>query len=118
MKINWECLWCNASFQGITDTKAITHVLGKKVIHIKSWSVTKYKSHIIRYIQLQHFKYARKVVLLDYSEKIKASIASLKDDSSASIEYTIYRSYKPITSSNDTNSSEILSFSSAFIYNN
>ena len=43
---NWECLWCNTSFQGINATKALAHVLGKKSMHIKSCYVLKEKAHI------------------------------------------------------------------------
>ena len=28
---NWQCLWCNQCFQGINDTKALAHVLGKLI---------------------------------------------------------------------------------------
>ena len=74
---NWQCLWCTEVFQGINDTKALAHVLGKKCIHIKSCYVTKDKYHITRYQEIQHFKQARKGVILDYSENMKASISSL-----------------------------------------
>ena len=33
---NWQCLWCNVSFQGINTTKDLDHILGKKGIHNKS----------------------------------------------------------------------------------
>ena len=33
---NWQRLWCNKTFQGINATTDLSHVLGKKVIHIKS----------------------------------------------------------------------------------
>ena len=42
---NWQCLWCNQSFQGINATKALDHVLGEKGMHIKSCYVDKHKSH-------------------------------------------------------------------------
>ena len=32
---NWQCLWCNQTFQGINATKALAHVLGKKVCILK-----------------------------------------------------------------------------------
>ena len=51
---NWQCLWCTKSFQGINDTKALDHVLGKKGMHIKSCYVPKDKTHITRYQELQH----------------------------------------------------------------
>ena len=82
-------------------------------MNIKICYVPKYKVHITKYQELQYFKQAQKGVLLDYSEKMKASIVSLQNKSSAAIEYTIHRSYKSTTSSNDTNSSEISGFSYA-----
>ena len=33
-KKNWQYLWCNTSFQGINDTKALAHILGKKGMNI------------------------------------------------------------------------------------
>ena len=44
---------------------------------------------------------------------MKASISSLQNNSSATIKSTIHRRSKSITSSNDTNSSEMSGFSSA-----
>ena len=38
---NWQCLWCDQTFQGINATKALAHVLGKKGMHIKSCYVAK-----------------------------------------------------------------------------
>ena len=52
-------------------------------MNIKSCYVPKYKAHITRYQELQHSKQTRKVLLLDYSEKIKASITSLQNNSSS-----------------------------------
>ena len=46
---NWQCLWCNQTFQGINATKALAHVLGKKGMHIKSCYVAKDKAHTTRY---------------------------------------------------------------------
>ena len=51
---NWQCLWCNQSFQGINATKALARVLVKKGMHIKTLYVPKEKSHITRYQELQH----------------------------------------------------------------
>ena len=92
---------------------ALANLLGKKAMHIKSCYVPQEKSHITRYQELQNNKQTRKGVLLDYSENIKASITSLQNKSSAAIESTIHCSSKSITSSNDTNSSEISGFTSA-----
>ena len=106
-------MWCNTSFQGINATKALNHILGKMGMHIKSCYVAKDKAHTTRYQELHHYKKTRKGVLLDYSENIKASITGKKNESSAAIKFTIHRSAKIITSSNDTNSSEILEITSA-----
>ena len=46
---NWQCLWCNASFQGINATVALARLLGKKGMHIKSCYVPYEISHITRY---------------------------------------------------------------------
>ena len=59
----WQCLWCKTSFEGINVTKALAHVLGKKGVYIKSCYVPKYKSHIVRYQELQQYKQAWKGVL-------------------------------------------------------
>ena len=82
-------------------------------MNIKSCYVPKDKDNITRYQKLQHYKQTWKSVLLDYSEKIKASITILQNNSSASIKSTIHSSSKSVTSSNDTNSSEISGFTYA-----
>ena len=110
---NWQCLWCNKVFQGINATKALSRVLGKEGMHIKSCYVPKDKYNITRYQELHNFKQDRKCVLLDYSEKMKAYISSLQNKSYAAIKSTIHISSKSITSSNDTNSSEMSGFSYA-----
>ena len=46
---NWQCLWCNASFQGINATEDLAQLLGKKGMHIKSCYVPYEISHITRY---------------------------------------------------------------------
>ena len=67
MKKNWQCLWCNQSFQVINATKALAHVLRKKGMHIKRCYVAKDKSHTTRYQELRHYKQTRKGVLLYYN---------------------------------------------------
>ena len=84
-------------------------------MNIKSCYVSKEKSHITRYQELQHFKQAWKGVLIDYSETMKSSISILHNKSSAAIKSTIHRRSKNITSSNDTNSYEMSGFSYASI---
>ena len=100
---NWQCLWCNQSVQGINATKDLAYVLGKKGVHIKSCYLDKDKAHKTRYQELQHYKQTRKGVIIDYSEKIRASITSLQNKSSAAIKCTVHRISKSITSSNYTN---------------
>ena len=82
-------------------------------MNIKSCYVPKDKAHITICQELQHFKQTRKGVIIDYSDNIKASISSLQNKSSAAIKLTIHSSYKSITSSNETNSSEIPGLTSA-----
>ena len=64
---NWQCLWCNQTFQGINATKALACVFGKKFMHIKSCYVTKDKDHTTRYQDLQNYEQACKGILHDYS---------------------------------------------------
>ena len=82
-------------------------------MHIKSFYAAMEEYHITRYQELQNFIFARKGVIQDYSENIKASMSSLQNKSRAVIESTSHRSSKCITSSNDTSVSEIPSFVSA-----
>ena len=51
---NWQCLWCNTSFQVINANKALVRVLGKNVKNIKICYVPQEKAHIRRYQELQH----------------------------------------------------------------
>ena len=76
---NWQCLWRNQTFQGINATKSLDHVLGKKGMHIKSCYVAKDKARTTRYQELHNYKQARKGVLHNYSENIRASITSLQN---------------------------------------
>ena len=81
-------------------------------MHIKICCVTKDKSHITRYQELQHFKQDQKCVISDYSENMKASIASLQNQSFSAIKSIIPCSSKSITLSHDTNSFVITGCSS------
>ena len=54
-------------------------------MHIKSWYVAKDKAHTTIYQELHNYKQTRKGVLLDYYEKIRASITILQNKSSAAI---------------------------------
>ena len=109
---NWQLLWCSKIFQSINATKALSNVLGKQGMFIKSCYASMEKYHITRYQELQNFKAAQKGVIQDYSEKIKALISFLKNNLSDIIKSTIHLSSKSTTSSNDTNVSEMSSFSS------
>ena len=77
---NWQCLWCNQTFQGINATKALAHLLEKKVMHIKSCYVAKDKAHTTSYQKIQNYKQAREGFLHHYSENIRASITSLQNN--------------------------------------
>ena len=111
-KNNWQWLWCNISFQGINSTKALAYVLGKKGMYIKSCCVPRDKPRITRYQELHNYKKAQQGVLNEYSENIKSTITILHNESSSAIKFIIHRSSKSITSSNDTDISEMSSFSS------
>ena len=63
-------------------------------MHIKICYVTKDKSHITRYQELQHYKQNWKGVHLDSSEKIKESITSLQNNSYSAIDSTVHLSSK------------------------
>ena len=76
-------------------------------MHIKSCYVATEIDHLTRYQDIHNFKAPRKGVIQDYYEKIKASISSLQNKSSAVIEPNIHRSYKSITSSNQMNVSDM-----------
>ena len=91
---NWQCLWCNQTFQVINATKALAHLLGKEGMHIKSCYVAKDKYHTTRYQELQNYKQACKGILHEYPENIRTSITSLQNKSSSAIESTIHRSSK------------------------
>ena len=65
-----------------------------------------------RYQDLQQYKQDWKGVLHEYPENIKAYISSLRNKSYSTIESTIHFSSKVITSSNHTDVSEMLPFSS------
>ena len=95
---NWQWLWCNTRFQGISATQDFSEVLGKKGMHIKSFYVPKEKAHTTRYQEINHYKHTQKGVLIDYSENTKAPITILQNKSSAAIKLTIHRSSKIITS--------------------
>ena len=69
--------------------------------------------NITRYQKLPHLKQARKGAIHDHYENIIVPVPSLQNKFSAVIEYTIHCIYKSITSSNDTNVSEMSAFSSA-----
>ena len=82
-------------------------------MYIKSCYVSMDKAHITRYQWLQNLKQSHKGVIHDYLEYIKSPILSLQNRSSAAIKSTIHHSSKSITSSNDTNISEMTALSYA-----
>ena len=65
---NCQCLWFNKTFQGINAAKDLDHLLGGKVMNIKSCYVAMYKSYLTRYQELQNFKVDMKGVIQDYSK--------------------------------------------------
>ena len=92
---------------------ALAHVLGNKGTHNKSFYVPMEKYHLTRYQDLQLYKQTRMDVPLHYLENNKESITSIQNKSYAAIKSNIHCSSKSITSSNDTDSSEISGFTFA-----
>ena len=82
-------------------------------MYIRICYVPKDKAHIKIYQEFHNFKQAWKGVIHEYSENIKVSISSSQNKSSSAIESTIHRSSNSIASSNDTDISEISTFSYA-----
>ena len=110
---NWKCLCCNKSFQGINANIALANILGNKGMHIISFYVPKDKTDIKIYQELQQYKQAWKGVIYEYSEKIKAPISSLENNSYSAIEFNVHLIFKSDTSSNHTDVYEMSSFRSA-----
>ena len=42
----WKCLWCDVTFQGINATKALSHVIVTKCMHIKLCTDSIDQAHI------------------------------------------------------------------------
>ena len=45
----WKCLWCDVTFQGINATKALAHVIGTKIMHIKRCTDSIDQDYLSRY---------------------------------------------------------------------
>ena len=58
-----DCLWCDIPFQGINATKALAHVLGIRIMHIKSFLTPFGKHHLSRYKELQNYKADKMTVI-------------------------------------------------------
>ena len=69
----WKCLWCDVTFQGINATKALDHVIGTKIMHIKRCKASIDQAHLSRYKKLQKIKAAKKDLLKYYSQKLSLS---------------------------------------------
>ena len=65
----WKCLWCDVKFQGINAKKALAHVIGTKILHIKRCTASIYQAYVSRYNELQQIKSAKKGLINDYSQK-------------------------------------------------
>ena len=85
----WKCLWCDVTFQGINATKALAHIIGTKIMHIKRCTASIDQAHISRYKELQKIKAAKKGLLNDYSQNIISSVSCLQDKSSEVVESNI-----------------------------
>ena len=98
----WKCLWCDVTFQGINATKSLAHFIGTKSMHINWCTASIDQAYLSRYKELHQIKAAKKVLLNDYSQKMKSSISRLQDKSSEVVESNIQRSSRGIFSSNTT----------------
>ena len=87
---------------------------GRRIFVLKDVMFLGKKYHIKIYHELQHFKQARKVLLHEYSENIKAYISNLQNNSSFPIESTIHHNSKSTTSSNESNSINVSNCSLIF----
>ena len=87
----WNCLWCDVTFQGINTTKALAHVIGTKSMHIKRCTASIDQAHISRYKELQKIKGAKKGLLNEYLQKMISSISRLQYKSSEVVESNIRR---------------------------
>ena len=65
----WKCLWCDVTFQGINATKALAHVIGTKIVHIKRYTASIDQAYLSRYKELQKIKATKKGLINDYSQK-------------------------------------------------
>ena len=98
----WKCLWCGVTFQGINATKALSHVIGTKFMHIKRCTASIDQAYLSRYKQLQKIIAAKKGLLNDYSQKMISSVSRLQDKSSEVVESNIQRNPRGMYSSNIT----------------
>ena len=57
----WNCLWCDFTFQGVNTTKALAHVIGTKCMHIKRCTASIGQAHISIYKEFSKSKLPRKV---------------------------------------------------------
>ena len=69
-----KCLWCDVKFRGINAKKALAHVIGTKIMHIKRCTASTDQDYLSRYKELHKIKSAKKGLLNDYSQKIISSV--------------------------------------------
>ena len=110
----WNCLWCDFTFQGINTTKALAHVIGTKSMHIKRCTDSIDQAHLSRYKELQQIKAANKGLLKDYSQKMISSVSRLQDKSSEVNKSNIQRNSGGLYLSNTTEIYDSSSVSKSF----
>ena len=49
----WKCLWCDVTFQGINETKYLSHVIGTKSMHINRCKASIDQAYLSIYKELQ-----------------------------------------------------------------
>ena len=110
----WKCLWCDVKFQGINATKALAHVIGTKIMHIKRCTASIDQAYLSRYKELQQIKAAKKGLLNEYSQKMISSISRLQDKLSEVVESNIQRNSRGLYLSNTTAIYDSSSISKSF----
>ena len=80
--IQWKCLLFDVKVQGINAKKALYHVIGTKIIHIKICTASVDPYFLSIHKELKQIKAAKKGLLNDYSQKIISSVSRLQDNSS------------------------------------
>ena len=84
-------------------------------MHIKIWTASIDEAYLSRYKELHKIKAAKKGLLKNYLQKMISSISRLQDKSSEVVESNIQRNSRGMYSSNITEISDTLYFSTSWI---